>query len=109
MNYDLAKELKNAGFPYKEGDGYILVNGRRVGDMWQGEGQESACKVPTLAELIEACKDEYDSYSSFALECNGGTNWSASVGHMDRITRKGSTPEEAVARLWLALNKTNHI
>lgn len=81
MNYELLKQLKDAGHPFvfEQGDGIHL---------------------PTLEELIEACGDKF-----FALKHHIG--WIA-VGwdgpHLS-ITGVGKTPEEAVANLYLALNQ----
>lgn len=88
MTYELAKELKDAGFPQ---------------NMPQMDGWP--CK-PTLSELIEECgKAMYGMYRADVL-------WHATGGKdvdddrfMITFEEDGSTPEEAVARLWLALNK----
>jgi len=55
------------------------------------------CTVPTLEELIEACRPFIVRFSS------DGSNW-ASWGSLES---RGSTPTDAVARLWLALHN-NH-
>lgn len=64
--------------------------------------------APNLSELIEACGDAfYGIYRADGL-------WHASAGKdappesnlfLLTFDEEGSTPEEAVARLWLALNK----
>lgn len=83
MNYELAKKLKEAGFPHMR------------------------IYFPTLSELISACGE------NFSLEKEEGENWIAhslidpsSNPHkfVDYISKTGPTPEEAVANLWLALN-----
>lgn len=93
MNYKLAQELKDAGFPYKEDGLYQRI------DNPEGEGRVAA--VP-LGELIEACPrlvltkltDSYHVCNCVELDyINNQTNIEA------------KTPEEAVAKLWLALNK----
>ena len=83
--------------------------------------------APTLSELIEACpkkilnKDTEDTkYSYFCLEIDTDDahyepekeTWVAGYntpidyeGNFITMSNKGSTPEEAVARLWLELNK----
>ena len=88
MNYELAKQLKDAGFPDK---------------------YTKDCKclpVLSLSNLIEACgenfaglgrnkfKKEIRWLASQNIDKFG--NWLGLYGH-------GSTPEEAVAKLWLAL------
>jgi len=81
MDYELAKELKDAGLPRKFVRENIFVDG---------------IPAPTLEELIEACP----TMTSIQREEGG---WCA-VNEVDYITR-GSTPVEVVAKLWLALNR----
>ena len=122
MNYELAKELKNAGFPqevkygdwiyYPDKSCMFIGNSDDMGDTTGGYsftlGRESTTakpnrvKVPTLEELIEACgldlhRIEYDSGKWRAYEQSG----------LNNLYSEGSTPNEAVARLWLALNPTH--
>jgi len=95
MNYELAQKLKEAGFPK---DNFIIHYPNKKYP--KREGQSG---TPTLSELIEAC-----SHSFFAL-FEGVGNWVAYVGYMENGSYekmgKGKTPEEAVANLWLELNK----
>ncbi len=107
MDYELCKKLKDARFPNSEdwkkgrlfGIGVCMV--RDLG--------EDLILVPTLSELIEAC--EWHFHSLHQAEGLYGTVWIATVAWDSRkmLTgdhfREGKTPEEAVARLWLALNK----
>lgn len=114
MTYELAKQLKDAGF--KQGSGFST---RYIQDDEQvlicsGGDDHCACPVcygyeegfvavPTLPELIEACGNNFGSLHSL-----GNNKWAAEVfsyrvgtaSHED-----GVTPEEAVAKLWLRLNK----
>lgn len=85
MNYELAKQLKDAGFPWK---GPFFENEEYYREYY-----------PTLSELIEACGDKFDALVS--SERSGG--WMATDGR--GLSGDGSTPEEAVANLWLELNK----
>lgn len=127
MNYELAYQLKEAGFP-QERSGYIFlhVKARSYRNLstkneWvhrPAETKKIYCAgrpsrahphneweyAPILSELIEACGDDFggvirDMFSGiwkwFAYEYPAG----------EKIF--GATPEEAVARLWLALNKKN--
>jgi hypothetical protein len=90
MDYKLANELKDAGFS-QNGDG----------DYWGSDIDKTAPYVPTLSELIEACGARFD---CLRLSPNSG-KWFA-VGWRDgEVIENGSTPEAAVARLWLVLNK----
>jgi hypothetical protein len=113
MNYELAIELNDAGFPKI-----------RIGQYWShGLGvhsdtrDDAPChcnedKFPNLEELIEAV--ERDGWFGFSLEHNHiNDEWDAwiieNVGHKSlveaTVLHSGSTPTEAVARLWLVLNK----
>lgn len=88
MKYELAKELKDAGFPLA-----------RYG--YDPEGAVAGQIVPTLSELIEACGED------FLKLTKDVTGWLA-YGEdepLEPLETVGPTPEEAVARLWLALNK----
>ncbi len=104
MNYELAKELKDAGYPqelrrgtyYNPQDYQVCIDA--------GITKENVY-IPNLSELINACGDDF-----FALH-KTKTGWEASTKTGTSGDWKlskaysGSTPEEAVARLWLALNK----
>ncbi len=101
MEYTLTKELKDAGFPTirmcdREEAHEIAFCSRRHDEHY-----------PTLEELIEACGDEF-----LALINKTNDKWSAQgltwVGvHKKEIWGKGSTSSEAVARLYLALKRTD--
>lgn len=93
MNYELAKELKDAGFP-QGGKGLWLLPpdnlvGRRVDRVY----------APTLEELLEACGERFTSLDQ--LYKSKAENTYEQVWLANSIER-GSTPAEAVARLWLA-------
>jgi len=84
MNYSLAKELKDAGF---------VSNGQAWNDTLK-----EILPVPTLSELIEACEGNRQ------ITLRGVPKlWEAFTN--DHFLAGGSTPTEAVARLWLSLNK----
>ena len=57
-------------------------------------------KCPTLSELIEACGIKFDRLDrdKSIWEVRGGVNYCD-------IKTEAKTPEEAVAKLWLALNQ----
>lgn len=96
MEYKLAKSLKDAGFPQ-------IKNVGAKGEFLWGRRKEHQSYAPTLEELIEACG------SSFYLlrRLNQGTRariqWEAITE--DYTQGEGETKKEAVARLWLALQK----
>lgn len=88
MNYDLAKQLEGAGFP-KDWCGHDL-----------GWCINPECH-PTLSELLEACGDGFCKLQKYS------DSWWAYDKKAKLHPQKciGKTPEEAVAKLWLELNK----
>jgi hypothetical protein len=109
MNYELAKELKDAGFPQQLRAGTMLR---------KNSGPENTdAYAPTLEELIEACpkrlteegaKDVHFSLTWQYMVLRGGDCWVAEY-IIDELamgdTGFGDTPDEAVAQLWLVLKK----
>ena len=111
MTYKLAKQLKDAGFSQKEqGRGYFLAKDKLV-ELPTGiiSGVDVAY-VPTLSELIEACV-RLKQIGEFHLE-TVGDEWCVGIREANgehHWLYRGiyKTPEEAVAKLWLALNSKN--
>lgn len=118
MNYELAKKLKDAGFPQDSNWG---VTGRSA--LYFEPSPQDSCpilkerhiendsgtKIPTLSELIEACSESFyelrrlnQKYHSMPID---GMVWEASSPEITPMLYVASTPEQAVADLWLALNK----
>jgi hypothetical protein len=101
MEYSLAKELRDAGY-WDERSFYAAKE-----KVWN-ESKTDFEWVPVLDHLIEACGDGFGGL----IRLRDGT-WNAAtpvitseVGYHNPQTEcVGSTPTEAVARLWLALNK----
>lgn len=96
--YELAKQLKDAGFPLKKWTG-----SEGSGPDFEIDGV--AYHEPSLSELVEACgnisfrlerfiREDGEERGSWLVECRE-IDWFAYF----------STPEEAVAKLWLELNK----
>jgi hypothetical protein len=118
MTYELAKQLKDAGFPqdglYMYGQGYnFVVNPNTPGShslsAAEYERQLDKCYLPTLSELIEACpKERGDFEATFTLTIFDKTRWVAFYDSGDGASfyeqGEGSSSEEAVAKLWLALH-----
>lgn len=107
MEYKLAKQLKDAGFPQFNGDGslkgnYQFPDGVTLADKNMGE---KAVFFPTLSELIEACGDDFDDLRRHVD--NGVVSWSAREWEMGGRYGEGSTAEEATAKLYLALHPTD--
>lgn len=121
MNYELAKQLKEAGFPMlrdicahwffnNDGEKFYYLNG------WDNESDGNPFDMywcPSLEELIEACgttyEDETWGEAVFSLSF-GRDTWYAMFDVCDYQPSKdlfseGTTPSEAVAKLWLALNR----
>jgi len=91
MTQELAKELKDAGFPVKE---------------FMYDEKEYVINI-TLSELIEACGEDFA-----RLDKNydtGGFTAMYVKAREDETTwwheEEGKTPEEAVAKLYIALHE----
>jgi hypothetical protein len=116
VDYKLAKELKDAGFPQGPKETKVRLEAMRAPGFFLSAGDKSAihnknlCYVPTLSELIEACgKATFTLHYSDILEAWEAMTFLSATIRDDKYTHmkkdKGASPEEAVARLWLALNK----
>ena len=107
MNYELAKRLKDAGFPQEKfSGGYLCAHG---GHAPTPDTCWDKVYCPPLEELIEACgticPKVFDFYRSLP-------NWLATGIPEDGLcdceempSGRGDTPIEAVANLWIELNK----
>lgn len=99
ISYKLALQLKEAGFPLKA---------RPVGLDFFTDPATNIYEIPTLSELIEACGDGFTrlSYDSISKDWDAGKYWEGRRGDPEHwvVIESGSTPEEAVAKLWLKLN-----
>lgn len=89
ISYELAKKLKEAGFPQSD----FNICGHCAG------GLTMDVFIPTLSELIEACGERFESLGRD--EYAGG--W-VSFDKEDKYGR-GFIPEESVANLWLEINE----
>jgi hypothetical protein len=105
MNYELAKQLKEAGFPQK---------GRGEVQHCLDDEEEEIVYHATLEEFIEAVP-KYIGKATFVLgSANQGKEWVAcyfdfATNRGSEFNESGSTPVEAVARLWLALHAAGAI
>ncbi len=109
MTYETALALKEAGFPQGEELSCACA-------FASPEEQEDAKEVfdcgtervyvPKLEELIEACGTPLREIKQHTSK---GGFWTASTarnaGGKNGIAIKGSTPSEAVAKLWINLHK----
>lgn len=90
MDYETAKKLKDAGFP----DDKIEVDWKDPNNVIH----------PTLSELIEACGENFSALEVYREDWVEWEAYQRNYG-TPNISGKGSTPEIAVATLWLELNK----
>jgi hypothetical protein len=94
MNDALLTQLKDAGFPVVTFTPHAGLE-HRATDRVVGDG--TVIQIPTLAELIAACvifeRLLYD-VDHDRWQAEGAT-----------FTGEGTSPEEAVAHLWLQLNR----
>ncbi len=112
MTYELAKKLKEAGYSQDipEWRGIPEIGFVDDSDQSKPEIEWEHFYDPTLSELIEACLEKKKPINGgenfFSLTENIDT-WTAGIYWIERENTKaeGSTPEVAVANLWLALNK----
>lgn len=112
MKYELCKELKGAGFPQIGRGTYIYEDGSTFPDfetLKHTNQLDLVAYIPTLSELIEACCGRLEDLMQ--MRHSEPNKWVASAyscdecGWEDSHVESGATPEEAVARLWLALNR----
>ena len=103
MTYELVKQLKEAGYPIKEHlwyDNFMSMNDVCSNCVAYKDGSEFPWCIPILSELIKECGDKF-----YALVRDDETlKWRAMKDRGD-LGLEGLTPEEAVANLWLELNK----
>lgn len=93
MKYALAKELRDAGFPQGGKGTWTYPIDALV--TWPSDRVYG----PTLEELIEACGDRFYSLKNLNM------GWQACTNNDHFCSGAAKSPTEAVARLWLALNK----
>lgn len=103
MNPDIAKQLKDAGY-IQPPMPLSWTNGGKYLATYDSQGTITGTEiyVPTLSELIEACGDGFDWLVRYPARPDRALYYLAVGG---KTCNEGSTPEEAVASLWLALNK----
>lgn len=108
ISHELAKELMDAGFPQEAGltdceDAWLCCQHTRYLDTTSGNRNDEPYR-PTLSELIESCGERFH-----YVKLTRKDAWSARakwlVDSEPMYSPYCKTPEEAVARLWLALNR----
>lgn len=112
MNYELTQKLKAAGFvqkDFEESRDFVAPKG-----IFKEYTEENHVYQPSLSELIEACGDSFDSLGkrsdgwvaiSFRVSSNQTGEFTGFETLSPSARTVGKTPEEAVANLWLSLNK----
>ncbi len=109
MNYELAKKLKDAGFPQTEEKyckcRFLTMEEKDVVPVVYDCKTERVSN-PSLSELIEACGDRFLSVMHVVGADDHQNYWIATDReNIGSHKHEGSSPEEAVANLWLELNK----
>lgn len=100
LSYETALKLKDAGFPQGIKGYYYDYLGNEIEPHWSDLVLETYIYVPTLSELIEACGNDFYSL----IRGQGGTFATCDInGNVNALSNL--SPEEAVASLWLAINK----
>lgn len=109
ISFELAKKLKDAGFPLRSTFGADL-------DMFSDEFSfrisDDTYIRPFLSELIEACGASFDTLGQrsgsvppeYKRWVARGLQKGKKIG-FEQIKEEGQTPEEAVSNLYLAINK----
>ena len=117
MNYELAKQLKDARFPnplhgnhfdhHLWGRNFIAPDGNAPIHEKGRQLNHDDFFFPTLSELIEACGKDFGLLERNTNDVNISSVWTANDWDTEGedYYGLGSTPEEAVAYLWLALHK----
>ncbi len=104
LSYELCKSLKEAGFPQTGSKalectcGNIVYRSNNVAEYKEGS---ELVRQPTLLELIEACPIE-----KLQKLCDG--LWEA-CDETSPAEASGSTPEEAMAKLYLLLHEKSNL
>lgn len=108
LTYELAKELKDAGFPQNTEKSYCFTREGIKLNRTPSKKQRAQMDLvgvdvfaaPTLSELIEECGDAFYSLSRYS-----NNHWVAIANGSVWMDTTSENPEVAVARLWLVLQK----
>lgn len=107
LSYETARKLKEAGFPFDFGNntifdsmppGYSFDRHPRLDDLIEECGQ-GFDRLEFDKDYIDKNKDKWECEGMVILENKNG------YIHESSLSFFGPIPEEAVANLWLALNK----
>lgn len=101
MPYELAKQLKDKGFP-QDGEGWMLPLLPLYDDGINRPVQPDKVYAPTLEELIQACGNGTVIETHHYLD--GATAMKKTSNGRETDWVGGETPTIAVAKLWLSLH-----
>lgn len=103
ISYELAKQLKDLGFPQTKKDGVYLSDIGILRDEYGADGSYA----PTLSELIEACGDGFLSLNRSKVKETGNFVYRAFPFRklIEQNFLEADDMESVVALLWLELNK----
>lgn len=108
MDYETAKKLKEAGFQKEHDMDYGIDCCKkceyRIDYGAGGSGIAEMC-YPNLSELIESCGNSFETLTRIVKDVGGETNWFQAWAFGAMTAAVGTTPEIAMANLWLRLNK----
>lgn len=109
MDYELAKRLKDAGFPQGGDSDWYYLDGYKEPDIRNMEDFYSEeLYIPTLEELVEACGDKFSYLHQSERGWHAHSHADGTMNVYGQEGGDGKTPIEAVANLYLALyNKDN--
>lgn len=109
MNYELAKTLKDAGFPLnRDWSPFYVIEKTGVREIGFNN-------IPTLEELVDACGEDFFGLTRWGEEwiASSSTNMDGAITDDDDQSGGkhgiGLAPLEAVAMLWLKLNKKQYV
>ena len=103
-SYELALELKEAGFPQ------LSIHGGAMNGQWVSSTGQEEVYIPTLSELLAWCGTEKIVLWKFEDLWHAGVYRFGSDIYIDDYpwpTEEGKDPEEAVTRLALELKKAD--
>jgi hypothetical protein len=93
ISYQLAKKLKDAGFPQSE----LALAQQKAGYDY--------VSMPALSDLLAACGEDFRALSR-EPDCWLACGYVSEDGEW-RNMHAGDSPEEALARLWLSIHGTS--
>ena len=101
LSFELAKRLKEAGYPQKfktTNETHYTLEGKVMNTIPIQYHPDETIYAPSISELIEACGDGFSALKPF------GKEWVAE-NKKKHGGMLGKTIEEAVTKLWLTINE----